>query len=74
VAQRYEYNVSRLLTGSNSLNHEAAAERHRGLIEHMNEMDGRGWELVNGTEHVDPSGFDSGAFTQWTTLFWRRPR
>jgi hypothetical protein len=74
VAQSYEYNVSRLLTASSKLDHDGTEEKHRELIDHMNEMDGHGWELVSGTEHVNLSGFDSGAFSQWTTLFWRRPR
>jgi hypothetical protein len=74
MAQRYEYNVTRTVTGSNVLGTQGAANADARLITDMNEMDAYGWELVNGSEHSSSFGYDNSVWSQMTVLFWRRPR
>ena len=47
----WEYWVSRFQTTPSMATD--ATTLHQNLITHMNEMDADGWELINGSEHME---------------------
>ena len=66
VVAQWEYYVSHVETLREG---QGTSPHHQRLIEHMNQMDAAGWELVNGAESVSVG--DNG---RYATLFWRTRR